>query len=141
MDSVTLFLGWKRTTVEPARHCPGDRKETVITQLKMPHNCLRKGDDGRAWDSCIGAGDDNSPAERQLYRRDCTQCSARNSSPAASSCRHRVTRYLPHIAGAASPSASIKKLLLLQHNSSSSIITRQQQGGYTFITPILASIL
>ena len=24
-------------------------------------NCLRKGDDGRARDSCIGAGDDNSP--------------------------------------------------------------------------------
>ena len=46
----------------------------------------------------------------------CTQCSARNASAAASSCCHRVSRYLPHIAGAASAAASIsyiKKLLLL----------------------------
>ena len=81
-----------------------------------PRNCLRKGDDGRARDSCIGAGDDNSPAERPLYRQDCTQCSARNALAAASCCRHRVTRYLPNIAGAASTAASIsyiKKLLLL----------------------------
>ena len=81
-----------------------------------PRNCLRKGDDGRARYSCIGAGDDKPPAERQLYRRDCTQCAARNASAAASRCRHRVTRYLPNIAGAASMADSIsyiKNLLLV----------------------------
>ena len=59
----------------------------------------------------------NRLRERPLYRWDCTQCSAaRNASAAASSCRHRVTRYLPNIASAASTAASIlyiKKLLLL----------------------------
>ena len=43
--------------------------------------------------------------------------------PPCSSCGHRVTRYLPNIAGAASTAASIsyiKKLLLLKQRSSSS---------------------
>ena len=113
-------------TVPPERHVhsinqcnhSGTRtcNRSMLPNWKLrQRNCLRKGDDGRAV-SCMSAGDDNSPAEIPLYRRDCTQCSARNATAAASSCRNWATRYLPNIAGAASMAACIlyiKKLLLL----------------------------
>ena len=74
-----------------------------------PRNCLRKWDGGRARDSCIGAGDDNSPVEKPLFLPRLNPI----FRPKRVGGRH--TRYLPNIAGAASTVASISyiKILLL----------------------------